>query len=141
MIGFLALALAADAESKANNANRNAQEAGELAQRRAGLDSAFIKVSDFNIVNKPERESTGFFDSLTVGTKKVLADKPCNTYSVRRSDITRIEQRYDGDSKPYVNLYLAKYARIPLGNDMVLTAFSVPGTVEEAMQILNGATK
>lgn len=140
MIGLLALALAADAEVRSSNALDTARDAQDQAARNSSLDSAFVMVKDFDFTNKPVRQTLGFWDNLTVERKDYLNEKPTATYSVRRSDISRVTQHEDGAGKPFVMLHLAKYAqyRPDPSEGTLMVAYIVPGTIEEANKILNG---
>lgn len=133
MIQWIALALAADAESKA----ARAKSIADNANRNSVHESALVIVRPVDLVEKPVREAKGFWDGLFIETKEVLSDRPWATLSLKKSDILNMREYQDGDGKKFVRLAISEYADVKRGNSTMIGLY-VPGTVEEVSAILDG---
>lgn len=134
MIQWIALAMAADAESRAARANETANE----ANRNASIGgSSLVIVRPVDLVKVPERVAKGFWDSLTVGQKKVLGTVPWATLSIKKSDILNLREFQDEDGAKYVRLQISEYANVYRGDSHIIGLY-VPGTMESVAAVLDG---
>jgi hypothetical protein len=138
MIQWIALAVAADANSKAGQARRAADEANATSHQNQGFGSSLVILQPFDLVKKPVREATGFWDSLFIPTKKVLSDEPMEKISIRKSDLLNFKEYKDDDGKPYVWIGISEYAKISHPDGGLRIAARIPGTLEEVTAAIGG---
>lgn len=130
MIQWIALAVAADAETKASEAKKRAIEARNASNEAAG--DLFVVVQPFKLETvSSAKKSANFLKKLFSSNKEVLSKKPYAKWSFRRSDIRGMTQNFDDDSNPYVKIETSPG----------YVDFFIPGTVEEISEILNGINR
>lgn len=130
MIGWIALIMAADAESKAGSANNKARAAKNKINEIAGDPFVIVQPFELEEVSSAPKNAS-FWKHLFSCNKLVLEKKPFAKWSVRRSDIRDLSQRYDADGKPYVKVCTSSEYR----------NFRIPGTLERVTAVLNGTRK
>lgn len=141
MIQWIALALAADAESSAGIANEKANE----ALHSSNLDQTMIIVRPVDLIEVPIRKSKGFWDGLGIPSKFILSKTQWVELSIRRGDVKSLIGRKDDDGNFYVKLGISKYAsiyrKLQDGDIQLQTELIIPGTLENVTSILNGSVR
>ena len=134
MIQWIALAVALDAENKANNI----QDAiGDLDRRSRVSGDSFLIVRpvDIEIEWVPDGKYFGIFPK----TKEVwsLAKKPYGTFSIRRSDILNLRE-YEAGGVTYVWVGIHEESADIYLDGRRQRALRIPGTIEQVTAVLNG---
>lgn len=135
MIQWIALAMAVDAEGKADGAKRAADEANDTAHK--GLDSRMVIISDFDFSDVPSRERSFFDKLLGLGMKRVINENPTCKFAIKRSDILNLREKFDDNGTAFVYITISKYAKIPGSEEgSVRVGSTIPGTLEEVAKVL-----
>lgn len=133
MIEWISLALAVDAESKANEA---VDTSNDSARRSRVSGDTFLVVRPVELLETWVKD--GYRLGIFPKQKRVLslAKKPFGTYSIRRSDILGLEE-HDFGSDKYVKMKIREEADIWL-NDELQFEIRIPSTIEQVTKVLNG---
>lgn len=138
MIQWIALAMAADAESRASDAQETADAA--MYKARSG-PAQLVTIHDFDLHTVLVDDSIkGFWKRLFAAKKEVLEKEPAFKVTIKTSDILNIKEAKDDDGATYVQLKISQYACVRKSefSSNIVNMLFVPGTLEEVTAILSG---
>lgn len=138
MIQWIALAVALDSNSKAGKAVDGAEE----AKHNSKGNSPLVIIRPVMLVDEPTGETWKLFGIIIVRiTRRVLADKPWGTFSIRKSDILNISESADQAGQRFCTLKISKYAGITKyifgDGECVVEELFIPGTIEEVAAVID----